>query len=320
MSTPIIKKLPAFEKDPDNGVSNTYDTKEFMFKQPALWMICGSRGLGKSHLCSKFLAQAKKDNVFDNCYLISPSYLSNLSYFGKFVPPENAYAPTKDSIDLVIKEVEKERDEWEEYQSKLLEYKEFKKLMADKTIENMDIDEETISIYDDAGFFEGPPEWKRKTIRPATSILILDDVIGTSAIAQSSGLTRLAVANRHQGELKDAYMGRSALGLAVIILVQTYRAGSGVGTGRVLRENLSLFTTFKWKMEKQLDAMREEIGAVIDLDKFDAAYKVATEKKHGSLTIDFTAKCNTLTFRKGLGEAIIFPDQICECSNKNVVK
>ena len=78
------------------------------------------------------------------------------------------------------------------------------------------------------------------------------------------------------------------------------------GIGRSLRENLSLFTMFKNKQPKQYEAIKEEIGSVVDMDRFDKAYHYATAEKYGSLTTDFKPKCDTLTFRKNLNEAIIF--------------
>ena len=78
-------------------------------------------------------------------------------------------------------------------------------------------------------------------------------------------------------------------------------------------ENLSLFTLFKNKQPKQLEAIKEEIGSVVDMDKFEKAYEHATAERYGNLTIDFKPKCDTLTFRKNLNEAIIFEGQTCAC-------
>ena len=98
---------------------------------------------------------------------------------------------------------------------------------------------------------------------PVKSLLILDDCLGSPAILQSSGLSRIASLNRHIAPLKEEYNGRSACGLAVIILSQSYRMQNG--PGRLLRENLSLFTLFKNKQEKQMEVIKEELGSVIDV-------------------------------------------------------
>jgi hypothetical protein len=93
----------------------------------ALWYVSAVRNSGKSYLCSKFLAQAKKDKTFNKIYMITPSFASNRAYFGKYVDEEDVYEPTKESINQVIQRVEKDRDEWEDYQAKLKIHKEFLK-------------------------------------------------------------------------------------------------------------------------------------------------------------------------------------------------
>jgi hypothetical protein len=53
-------KLPVYNEDPEKGVSNEYPTSNDAFRQPCLWYISAVRNSGKSYLCSKFLAQAKR--------------------------------------------------------------------------------------------------------------------------------------------------------------------------------------------------------------------------------------------------------------------
>jgi hypothetical protein len=290
-------KLPVYNQDPEKGVSNEYNTSNDAFRQPCLWYVSAVRNSGKSYLCSKFLAQAKKDKTFNKIYMITPSFASNKSYFGKYVDENDVYEPTKDSIDKVIQRVETDRDEWEDYQAKLKIHKEF----INDIKNNKNLDDDILLYYHD---YIDRPTYKYDS--PVKSLLILDDVINSPAISQSSGLGKIATLNRHIAPLKEDYNGRSACGLAVIILSQSYRCQQGVG--RLLRENLSLFTMFKNKQEKQLCAIEEEIGSVIDLQKFRDAYKTATEEKYGNLTIDFNPKCSQKTFRKNLNECIIFPE------------
>ena len=232
--------------------------------------------------------------------MITPSFASNRAYFGKYVDEEDVYEPTKQSIDEVIKRVEKDRDEWEDYQNKLKIHKEFLKTLR----ENPHMNDEQLLYFEE---FMDKPTYEYDA--PVKSLLILDDVINSPAISQSSGLGKLATLNRHVAPLKEDYNGRSACGLAVVILSQSYRCQQGIG--RLLRENLSLFTMFKNKQEKQITAIEEEIGSVIDLEKFRKAYEKATDEKYGNLTIDFNPKCPEKTFRKNLNECIIFPDLNC---------
>ena len=274
------KKLPVFKKDPDNGVDNEYPTSRYAFRQPCLWYISAVRNSGKSYLASKFLAQAQKDSTFDRIYIITPSFKSNEAYFGKYINEDDVYEPTKESISQVISEVEQDRNDWENYLREVEAYAEFKELLRSKRgLKNFDDD--LIMLYNDLGFLEGKPKWKYKTVEPPKSLLIMDDILGSPAILQSGGLTKIATLNRHIAPLQENHKSRSACGLAVIILSQSYRMQSGIS--RSLRENLSLFTMFKNKQPKQFQAIVEEIGSVVDIDKFEKAYEYATKEKYGSI-------------------------------------
>lgn len=309
------KQLNVYNGKVSKGVNNEYPTPPDSFRQPCLALLVGQRLSGKSYLTSKILSQAKDDNTFDVVYCITPSFCSNKAYFGKYIKEENVFYPTKDSIQKVIKLVEADRDEWETFQEQKEEYKKFQKKLRENPILS---DYDLIKYYDKgflAGFracetgglkgcpLDNEPKWKYKSERPPQSCLVLDDVLGSQAILQSSGLTKIATLNRHIAPLKENFGERSALGLAVIICCQTYRMNSGIG--RALRENVSMLTLFKNKQQKQLDAIKEELANVVDLDQFDIAYNYATNEPHGSLTIDFNPK-NEIKFRKNLNEAIIF--------------
>tara|TARA_R110002111_G_C5897504_1_gene363826 strand:+ start:25 stop:951 length:927 start_codon:yes stop_codon:yes gene_type:complete len=298
----FIKKAKVYDSTIDNPVSNEYPTPPESFKQPCLHMIVGQRTSGKSYLSSKILAQTHKDKTFNRIYIITPSFNSNKSYFGKYIKEEDIYEPTKESISKVIAAVEADRDAWEEYLKKLTHYKKFKSEIHDKKIH---ISDEDVITYMEYGFFDKQkPTWKYNTIEPPKSLLIMDDILGSPAILQSSGLTRIATLNRHIAPLQENHSNRSACGLAVMILTQSYKMQSGIS--RVLRENVSLLTLFKNKQEKQIEAIKEELANVVDIECFDEAYVNATSEKHGSLTIDFTPKTPCKTFRKNLNEFIVF--------------
>ena len=130
----------------------------------------------------------------------------------------------------------------------------------------------------------------------------------------SSGLTKIATLNRHVAPLEKNHKDRSACGLAVIILTQSYRMVGGIS--RVLRENLSILTLFKNKQEKQLAAIMEELANVVDINLFTTAYEYATATAYGNLTVDFKPKCGTQVFRKNLNEVILFDELTCDCHKK----
>lgn len=305
------EKIDIYNDNPKEGVNNEYPTPKNSFRQPCLQLIIGVRYTGKSYLTSKILAQAKRDKTFNRIYIVTPSFKSNEAYFGEYINEEDVFEPTKDSIDNVIKSVEADRDEFEEYLIKKEMYKKFKKDL--NRMKHMDQDD--YIMYEEFGFFSEEPVWKYASsgkVEPPKSLLILDDCLASPAILQSSGLTKVATLNRHVAPLSEPHSGRSACGLGVIILSQSYRMAQGFS--RVLRENLSLLTLFLNKQQKQLDAIKEELANVVDVNLFDEAYKYATKDKFGNLTIDFKSKCKTMTFRKNLNELIIFDELSCECN------
>jgi hypothetical protein len=297
------KQLNVYREPPKEGVNNQYPTSENCWKQPALHLLVGQRTAGKSYLASKILAQCEKDKTFDVIYMITPSFNSNQAYFGSYVQPENVYEPTSDSITKVIGRVEADRDLWEKYLQDQKEYEKFKKTMKSDTF----IGDDELLFFQGMGWLDDQrkePVWKYTKEEPPKSCLILDDCLSSPAIVQSSGLTKVATLNRHIAPLKNTHSNRSACGLAVMILSQTYKMIGGLG--RCLRENVSVLTLFKNRQEKQLLAIKEELANVVDLELFDKAYEYATSEKYGNLTIDFAPKDETKSFRKNLNEIIFF--------------
>ena len=312
-----IKKIDLYGRDtePKDGVSNSYPTPKDAISQPCLMYVSAVRNSGKSYSISKLVRQCKKDKTFDVIYMVTPTFVSNKSYFGDMVDEDNVFEPTKGSIQEVIEKVEQDRDDWEKYLVEKREYEEFIKCLKKGTT----FTDAELMRYMDLGFLDDDiitPKWKYEKEQPPRSLLILDDVLSSPALLQSSGLTKVATLNRHLAPLNEEFTNingtkRSACGLAVIIISQTYSMNQGVS--RCLRENLTHLMLFKNKAEKQLAKIREELGSAVCEDKFMKAYDFATKDKFGNLLVDFKPSCPTKTFRKNLNEYIIFPEHKAEC-------
>jgi len=310
------KKINLYGKDtePTQGVSNEYKTSHYAIRQPCLMYVSAVRNSGKSFSVSKMVSQAQKEKTFDRIYMITPTFQSNKSYFGKMIDEDDVFEPTKDSIQKVIEKVDEDRDEFEDYLRKEKLYKEFIQILKSKREFS---DGEIIKI-EELGFLDDEfdrPKWKYgdKNVRPPQSLLILDDVLSSPALLQSSGITRIGSLNRHISPLQEPHSERSACGLAVILISQTYTMPQGVS--RTLRENITHLLIFKNKQEKQLGKIREELGSAVDEDKFMTAYNMATKEKYGNLLVDFNPRCPTMTFRKNLNELLIFEEdkEHCNC-------
>ena len=303
-----IKKLDAYNRIPKEGVSNEYVTGPNSFRSPFLACVIGARTSGKSFLTSQILLQAELENTYDEIFYIGPTFNSNKKYFERFIPLKNVYEPTKCSIGSVMKRVDENRDEYLRHIEDVEEWKRYKEKIRSRPIRSFGTSE--LLYYLEKGFLDDqPPEWKYPILRPPTSLLILDDVINTKAISQSSGFSQLSVLNRHASPMPEDHDDRSALGLAVIILAQSYCCLGGIP--RICRENVSLLFLFKNKQEKQMEKIKDELANVVDIDKFEKAYSYATAEEYGNLCVDFKPKNPELTFRKNLNEAIVF-----DCENK----
>ena len=302
--------------DPKKGVNNQYKTPPNAISQPTLMMSVGVRNSGKSYAVSKIVAQAQKTNTFDEIYICTPTMLSNMAYFGKYIRPENVFEPTGNCINKVLERGEENLMEWEEFSEELMEWNEYMKTLKGSN----DFTDEQLYRFDDKGYLDGyvpRPVWKYKEERPPQSLVILDDILGSEAILKSSGLTRCATLNRHLFPINPKYVGngRTALGLSVIICTQTYKAQQGIS--RVLRENLThLMLVGKNKQPKQLDSLTEELGGGISPERFMRAYEQATKEKYGNLLIDFFPECPTKQFRMNLDTYLVFAEDESECMCK----
>ena len=321
MSDFTIKKLDIYDKkdEPRGEVSNRYETSPNAISQPCLMYVSAVRNSGKSFAVSKMVRGLQRERVFDSIKIITPTFNSNKAYFGDLIndPELDVLEPTKGSIQKVIDMVEADRDLFEKHLEDLKEYNEFTRLLKS----GGDMSDEQVLKYIDLGFlnqrFEKPVfkyEKFAKTLRAPQTLLILDDILSSPAILQSSGLTKLATLNRHVAPLKETFKNRSACGIAVIILSQTYSMANGIS--RCLRENVTHLMLFKNRQEKQLAKIRDELCSAVDQDKFDKAYEYATKEKYGNLLISFAPKCVTQTFRKNLNELIIFNSdkELCKCN------
>ena len=318
-----VKRINLYDKttDPKVGVSNAYDNViPGGIDGNCLCGIFGLRNSGKTYVCSKIINQAQKSNVYDRIYLITPTFLSNKSYFGKHVNEEtDVFEPTRDSIKNVIALVEQDRDEFEEYLQEMEDYKDYINTLKGKN----GFTDDQLFKYDELGFLDGelpePPVWKyakknKGKVRPPQSLVILDDVLA-SPVVSSPYFTKIGVMNRHIAGLKEPYGERSACGLGVIFNSQTYSMQQGVS--RVLRENITNMIIFRNRQEKQMEKMIEELAGAVDEVKFMTAYNYAIKDKHDSLLVTFKPHCATHTFKRNLNELIVFPDDQAECRCKN---
>jgi hypothetical protein len=289
------KTIPHFNVIVPKKSAFTIDTPEDIPKLHTLMVLSGKRGGGKGISITAYVKQLLDLNLMDRVILISPTYWSNKLIFEPLNINEETdiIEPTKDAIKQMIKLVDEDKNDYDEYIKQKKLYKLYKKTMKGNTPLHL-IDPELMMRFLDLGFFDGPPEWKYPDdSHPPRIFVIIDDCMGSELMNPKSGLVQCAIKHRHIS---------SGLGISLAILVQSYCAVGGIP--RPIRENATLLALFKCKDEAQIEKIHQEIGADIDLDKFDQLFKYATDKPYGFLVIDFSPKSPEQTFRSGWSEYI----------------
>ena len=318
----MLLHVGGYDEDPKQGVSNRYENeRDGDLVSPLLLGVFGVRNSGKSFLVSKYLiaSQKRKRPLYDRVFLISPSFVSNKSYWEPYISEEDTREPTDTALVEVIGEIEQEARDWDEFTRRLNEHKRVVSKMRNGSEPS---DEELIVAMrngwlEPAAWLNGnkpePPEWKHHRPgfedRTAQSLLIMDDCLAQPQMLASPTLVRLAALNRHLAGLEEPFVSKSgnvrtSCALSVIFLSQTYKMSVG-GPGRVLRENLTHAAVFENKHPAQLKAIAEELGTAVDVKRFMRAYALATKDKYGSVLVDFKPTRPELQFRKGLSEAIV---------------
>lgn len=276
-------------KPPDKGAF-TIETPEDIPKMHCMMMVSGKRGGGKSVATANFVRKLKDLALVDRCLLITPTYNSNKQIWDiADIADEDVYEPEINVLQDIIKLVEAEKTEWDLFLLQKEQYKQFKREIRKKPI--TEIDEELLLEYQEMGFFEGAPEWKYAKEVPPRLFLVIDDCMGTDLMKPRGRLINFCIKHRHIAD---------GLGISVAMLVQSYCALGGVP--RPIRENTTLLLLFKCKDENQRKKIHEEIGADVDLEKFDEMYTYATEEPFSFLLVDFNPKKPEKQFRKQFDE------------------
>ena len=306
MKTIKLKSFCGTKFEPKKSVSNNYDTKPDDFVHPLLYLNIGVRNSGKSYHCSTMVNQFMADRLYDACYVICPTWISNKCYYEAFCPDENVFEPYKGAITDVVGRVEEDRDDWDDFLNGLLEYEKSKNLDVNALDDFQLFHLYELGLLDDTCEIQRPV-WKYETERPPQSLVIMDDILGSRAIGPE--LTRLGTLSRHIAPLNIKHKlnkQRTACGLSIIINSQTYRMPSGVG--RCLRENITVLNTFENKSPTILKVMVSELCSCVAEEDFYAAYEKAIQKKHDCLTVDFFPRQPQYRFRKNLKELILIEE------------
>lgn len=227
--------------------------------------------------CMNLLQYYKKHGLLDRLIVISPTFKSNKEMFKDLpISDDDIYNPN--TPNEVIKKVEKEAEDYEQYWEDIELWKKMTNRMG--TGAEMD-DFLLLHFYDpQLNDFMKPTHWLngRKPI-----IHILVDDCQSSPLFKNRKFQNLIVCHRHVWGFKNE---PGALGCSVHTCIQNYRTQDG-GLPKSVRGNCTLLCVFKTHSDKTLEEIMEETTAEIPKEEFLEKYKKATDEAHSFLFIDY---------------------------------
>ena len=301
-----LKPINKFKTELPKTGAFTIDTDPDYFKLHTLCIASGRRGGGKSVAVANLVKQAKDKGYFDRVWLITPTYASNKSIWDICeIDEADVLEPDMNSIHQIKKNVEQEKQEWENFLIRKELYKKYKKDIKNTPFDK--IKSGDILAYLEQGFFdfEFNEKWKYKEERPPRLACIIDDCMGTDLmVKRTAGLTNLCIRHRHIGD---------GLGISLFMLVQSYCSRDGIA--RPIRENCTHLLLFKINDENQIKKVKEECDLPVSDEEWQFMCEHTHAKPFNYLFIDFSAKCPTKQFRDGF-DSYLVPDSLkdkCVC-------
>ena len=285
------QKIPkCFKIVPPKKSAFTIKTPEDCPKLHQLLIASGKRGGGKSVAVANHIKNLYDKKLIDRVILITPTYHSNATIWeGLPIAEEDIHLPSKIVLKTVIKKIEQERKDWDDFKEIKKKYKIFQDLINDKDDIITSLPPEAIQEFERLGFFDEEPFWKYRVTEAPRLYIVIDDCMGTPLLAcPSAGLTRFIIAHRHWGQ---------GLGCSVAMLTQSY---SGIGSiARPIRENCTLLLLFKCIQDVQLKKIYSEvIGDEMTEEEFLDLFHHAVSEPFGFFLIDFSADDKQKMFRK----------------------
>ena len=298
-----IVKVPNLDVTVPKGSAFAIETEVNLPRLHMLGAVVAPRGYGKGTISTSLLERLPIDRLF----VVSPSALSNkalLDRLKNMLAPEDVYENVNDIalLDDIIKKIETERDEYQQYQESM---KRYRKLMKQIQGENplFQLSEEDLITYFNGKDFE-PPKHRWNGRRPVLAIWF-DDVQSSELMSGRGAkkVSNLCIKHRHVGQLHDG----GALGVSCLFNMQNYKSAQS-SIPKALRGNLTFLMLGKTKSKRELMEIAEEFGSEIGTERFLKLYERATDEPHSFLTIDlFPKKEHASQFRKNLNTFLI-PD------------
>jgi len=286
-----------------NSSAFSINTNPMLLKAHQNMIVLGKRGSGKSVAITNYLRFLQEDKKLDRIFVISPTFHSNKVLMDDLGIDENdVFDPATGSaaVENVVKEIEAERDEYEEY---LRAKERFKTLMKDMNslafVEMVDA-KLMLEFFDQSkGIFMAPEPKYGHAGKPIMALFV-DDCQSTP-LFKSQKFLNFITRHRHIGAFKEG----GALGTSVFIALQNFADRNG-GCPRSVRNNATSICCFSLKDKKELTQVYESVAGEIEEEQFMQAFEYATIEPHNFLLIDLHPKPeHPSMFRKNFNEFIV---------------
>ena len=260
----------------------------------------GKRGSGKTTSVSSLVAEGVKDKVFDEVFIITPTYHSNSAMFlqfgDAFDPETNLKEPRKNSADDIEEFVSGLAEYYDNYLDEMEMYNELKKRKKEE-LEILDLDYYyEKGIVDEEGFIK-KPDYKYHN-KPPRAVAIIDDAVGTDVYIGTGAkkMTSLALKHRHIAPMRHG----GVLGVSICLLSQTLATQMG-SIPRAVRENSThVIIVGKTKDEGKQKQTYEEMGDGLTQEQFFTLWNYACpeDDPHSFLFLDYNPKDKSKKYRK----------------------
>ena len=288
---------PGMELVLPKGEAFKFATMPMCPKAHGVTLVIGKRGAGKTVAAVNLIEKMGYDRIF----AISPSMSSNKEMMTRLgIAEEDIYPDPDDlgTLSAIKAEVEKERDDLEEYWQKKLKYDRTMRELAER--DDISFDEDQLLEFMVDG--ELKPPYHKWGGKEPMMCLLFDDMLGSAVFSRPRQLNQLCIYHRHLGQFKKG----GALGISLYFLIQSYKTQVG-GLTRTIRNQSTTIILFQTKSEKELEDVAEEVGGEVDPLTFYNVYNRAIREKHDFLFIDLHKKDeHPSMFRRNFDEFLLY--------------
>jgi hypothetical protein len=268
-------KFPVFL--PDTKGAFAIPTPPEYPKLHTLCLAVAKRGAGKSTAVCSLIRDFKRAQLLDRVFVLSPTCGSNKALYATTeVAEDDAYDnPNEKAIASVLKKVDEEREEWEEYLRKKEKWDALRRLISDP---NVDLERVPAELLEGVEDLERPPVSKYGHA-PRLAMLV-DDCQGTKLFTTGSNnpFGHLCIKHRHVGQ---------GLGISIFILCQNFSAPGACN--RFIRQNATHLMLFRERDAEVMEKIAAEASGVHwSSEEFLRAYNYAVrDAQHDFLFVEY---------------------------------